>query len=58
MHGYESVVGPVKGVYANDSQATKARDHALLVRDRPAYVTILTLGELTSLSYNIVILIF
>lgn len=44
LHGYESVVGPVKGVYNKESAMTKAREHALLVSERPAYVTILTLG--------------
>lgn len=45
MHGYDSVVGPVKGVYSKESAVTKAREHALLVSTRPSYVTILTLGE-------------
>ena len=45
LHGYEAVVGPVKGVYVKDSAMNKAREHALLVNDRPAYVTILTLGQ-------------
>jgi len=47
LDGREYVVGPVKGVYdkitANSNN--KAREHALLVNDRPSYVTILTLGE-------------
>ncbi|GAB1608858.1 nuclear factor related to kappa-B-binding protein-like [Argonauta hians] len=43
MHGYDSVVGPVKGVYSKDNTMNKAREHALLVSDRPSYVTILTL---------------
>ncbi|CAG7834908.1 unnamed protein product [Allacma fusca] len=44
MHGYESVVGPVKGVYSSQSGMTnKARGHSLLVDDRPPYVTILAL---------------
>ncbi|XP_074652281.1 uncharacterized protein LOC141906799 [Tubulanus polymorphus] len=43
MHGYEAVVGPVKGVYTKDGAMNKAREHALLIGDRPAYVTILTL---------------
>ena len=46
LHGYESVVGPVKGVYDKDNSMNKAREHALLVNNRPAYVTILTLGKL------------
>ena len=45
LHGYESVVGPVKGVYTKESAVNKARDHALLIKERPAYVTILTLGK-------------
>lgn len=45
VHGYRSVVGPVKGVFAKKSDMTKAREHALLVSNRPAFVTILTLGE-------------
>lgn len=44
MHNYESVVGPVKGVYSSQSGITnKARGHSLLVDDRPPYVTILAL---------------
>ncbi|KAK3610163.1 hypothetical protein CHS0354_039947 [Potamilus streckersoni] len=43
LHGYESVVGPVKGVYSKENAMTKAREHALLVSNRPAFVTILTL---------------
>lgn len=44
MHGYESVVGPVKGVYSSQTGITnKARGHSLLVDDRPPYVTILAL---------------
>lgn len=43
MHGYDSVVGPVKGVYSKDNAMNKAREHALLISDRPSYVTILTL---------------
>lgn len=43
MHGYEAVVGPVKGVLAKEN-AMKPREHSLLVKDRPSYVTILTLG--------------
>ena len=46
MHGYESVVGPVKGVYDKPESANpKARDHTLLVKERPPFVTILTLGR-------------
>ena len=43
MHSYEAVVGPVKGVLAKEN-AMKPREHSLLVKDRPSYVTILTLG--------------
>lgn len=43
LHGYESVVGPVKGVYTKESALNKAREHALLVSSRPSFVTILTL---------------
>ena len=46
-HGYESVVGPVKGVFGKESSLTKAREHSLLVSERPPYVTILSLGKLT-----------
>ncbi|KAK4312817.1 hypothetical protein Pmani_015828 [Petrolisthes manimaculis] len=42
-HGYESVVGPVKGIYTQQTGLNKARGHSLLVPDRPAYVTILSL---------------
>ncbi|CAB0028352.1 unnamed protein product [Trichogramma brassicae] len=45
MHGYSSVVGPVKGIYQHNagSALTKARGHSLLVPDRPNFVTILAL---------------
>ncbi|KAI2651339.1 Nuclear factor related to kappa-B-binding protein [Labeo rohita] len=44
MHGFESVVGPVKGVFDKETSLNKAREHSLLLRsDRPAYVTILSL---------------
>ena len=46
LHGYDSVVGPVKGVYNKENAVTKAREHNLLVSDRPAFVTILTLGKI------------
>ncbi|KAM9499382.1 nuclear factor related to kappa-B-binding protein-like isoform 1-T2 [Salvelinus alpinus] len=42
MHGFESQVGPVKGVFDKMS-LNKAREHTLLRSDRPAYVTILSL---------------
>ncbi|KAJ8298010.1 hypothetical protein KUTeg_024541 [Tegillarca granosa] len=32
MHGYESVVGPVKGVYTKENAMTKAREHAIEVK--------------------------
>ncbi|RZF47766.1 hypothetical protein LSTR_LSTR006030 [Laodelphax striatellus] len=46
QHGYESVVGPVKGMYCATSQPPgplKARGHSLLSACRPNYVTILAL---------------
>ncbi|XP_029668197.1 nuclear factor related to kappa-B-binding protein-like isoform X1 [Formica exsecta] len=45
MHGYASVVGPVKGIYQHNiaSGQSKAREHTLLVQDRPNFVTILAL---------------
>lgn len=43
MHGYESVVGPVKGIYTQIFALTKARGHNMLIADRPNFVTILTL---------------
>lgn len=43
MHGYESVVGPVKGIYTQIPALTKARGHNMLTQDRPSFVTILTL---------------
>uniref|UniRef100_A0AAY5KP01 DEUBAD domain-containing protein n=1 Tax=Esox lucius TaxID=8010 RepID=A0AAY5KP01_ESOLU len=43
MHGFESVVGPVKGVFDKEMSLNKAREHTLLRSDRPAYVTILSL---------------
>ncbi|XP_077161383.1 nuclear factor related to kappa-B-binding protein isoform X2 [Paroedura picta] len=43
MHGFESVVGPVKGVFDKETSLNKAREHSLLRSDRPAYVTILLL---------------
>ena len=50
VHGYESVVGPVKGVYSKpgelDAARTpplRAREHTILINDRPPYVSILTL---------------
>jgi hypothetical protein len=46
MHNYESVVGPVKGVYNQSIGVNKPRGHSLLVAERPNFVTILALGEL------------
>lgn len=47
QHGYESVVGPVKGITPMDPlPASKGREHSLLISDRPSYVTILSLGEI------------
>ncbi|XP_031428097.1 nuclear factor related to kappa-B-binding protein isoform X2 [Clupea harengus] len=43
MHGFESVVGPVKGVFDKETSLNKAREHSLLRSARPAYVTILSL---------------
>ena len=43
MFGYESVVGPVKGIYSQVMALTKARGHSMMVVDRPNFVTILTL---------------
>lgn len=43
MYGYESVVGPVKGIYTPMLALAKARGHSMMVGDRPNFVTILTL---------------
>ncbi|XP_071495395.1 uncharacterized protein [Diadema antillarum] len=43
MPGYSAIVGPVKGVFGKETTQNKAREHALLVSDRPPYVTILSL---------------
>lgn len=43
MFGYESVVGPVKGIYTQMLGLAKARGHSMMVADRPNFVTILTL---------------
>ncbi|EDV19573.1 uncharacterized protein TRIADDRAFT_33249 [Trichoplax adhaerens] len=46
MHDYDSVVGPVKGIYEKQiSASSKAREHALLKQDRPPFVTILTIAR-------------
>ncbi|PSN38505.1 hypothetical protein C0J52_24317, partial [Blattella germanica] len=46
MHNYESVVGPVKGVYNQSIGMNKPRGHSLLVAERPNFVTILALERL------------
>lgn len=48
VHAYESVVGPVKGcgtgmTSAHAASPNKAREHSLLVSDRPPFVTLLSL---------------
>lgn len=44
QHGYESIVGPVKGIYTEQVHGiAKARGHNMLVANRPNFVTILTL---------------
>ena len=48
VHSYESVVGPVKGcgvavTAAPTASPNKAREHSLLVSDRPPFVTLLSL---------------
>ncbi|CRK96918.1 CLUMA_CG010308, isoform A [Clunio marinus] len=43
QHGYESVVGPLKGIYSQSPAASKARDHNTLIAERPNFVTILAL---------------
>ncbi|XP_017769715.1 PREDICTED: nuclear factor related to kappa-B-binding protein [Nicrophorus vespilloides] len=42
-NGYESVVGPLKGIYNPSVGNTKARGHNMLSADRPNFVTILSL---------------
>lgn len=55
MHHYEAVVGPVKGVYGKDAGVNKAREHSLLVSDRPPFVTILSLGVIGNLKNKIMV---
>lgn len=43
QHGFESVVGPLRGIYSQSPAASKARDHNTLIADRPNFVTILAL---------------
>lgn len=59
MHGYESVVGPVKGMYNQAVCNNKPRGHSLLTESRPNFITILALGTLLFhhswfLQYNII----
>lgn len=42
-NGYESVVGPLKGIYNPSVGNAKARGHTMLTADRPNFVTILSL---------------
>lgn len=42
-NGYESVVGPLKGIYNASVGNAKARGHNMLSADRPNFVTILSL---------------
>ncbi|KAL1505551.1 hypothetical protein ABEB36_005093 [Hypothenemus hampei] len=42
-NGYESVVGPLKGIYYPAPGGSKARGHTMLNADRPNFVTILSL---------------
>lgn len=42
-NNYESVVGPLKGIYNPSVGNTKARGHTMLSADRPNFVTILSL---------------
>ena len=51
MHGYQSVMGPVKGVFSKKNDTNRAREHALLISSRPAYITILTLGIIHGFKY-------
>lgn len=55
MHGFESVVGPVKGVFDKEMSLNKAREHTLLRSDRPPYVTILSLGQIFSFCLKFII---
>ncbi|XP_060532196.1 nuclear factor related to kappa-B-binding protein [Cylas formicarius] len=42
-NGYESVVGPIKGIYSPAVGNAKARGHTMLNANRPNFVTILSL---------------
>lgn len=46
MHGYESVVGPVRGIYNSSNIHKAARGHSLLIENRPHFISILVLGML------------
>ncbi|CAH1738658.1 unnamed protein product [Aphis gossypii] len=43
MHGYESVVGPVRGIYNSSNIHKAARGHSLLIENRPHFISILVL---------------
>jgi nuclear factor related to kappa-B-binding protein len=43
IHGYESAVGPLKGIPKQGVAVSKAREHFLLKSERPSVVTILSL---------------
>lgn len=45
MHGYESVVGPVRGIYNSSNIHKAARGHSLLIENRPHFISILVLGN-------------
>lgn len=45
MHGYESVVGPVRGIYNSSNIHKAARGHSLLIENRPHFISILVLGK-------------
>lgn len=46
MHGYESIVGPVRGIYNSSNIHKAARGHSLLIENRPHFISILVLGKL------------
>ncbi|XP_050542288.1 nuclear factor related to kappa-B-binding protein isoform X2 [Daktulosphaira vitifoliae] len=43
MHGYESIVGPVRGIYNSSNIHKAARGHSLLIENRPHFISILVL---------------
>jgi len=51
MHGYESVVGPVRGIYNSSNIHKAARGHSLLIENRPHFISILVLGKLLLLLF-------